>query len=368
MKILLITRTLSVQDGQGRYSLSLIKELSKKYQLIVLADEADDQKDSLAGPQVTVHKIPDLYLFNNPIAPIRYFLKSLRLALKVDLVHILTDFPYYILFFPLVWLRIKPFLITSHGTYGVRYLERGWRKIFLRKAYQRAKKVICVSQFTEQEILKRVRLTNTVVINNGVDYHQWQIDERPPQLAQKSILSVGAFKARKGYHISIPAVAKIKKKYPALKYYIVGDQSDKNYLQYLKDLVKKYSLKKNVIFLEKLTDNQLVKLYHQVDLFLLTPVNLKHSFEGFGLVYLEAGASGKPVIGTYNCGAEEAVKNGYNGLLVKQNDIQATVRAILKIFDNPELAKNLGENGRQLAKQMDWQNIVNQYMEIYKIP
>ena len=111
----------------------------------------------------------------------------------------------------------------------------------------------------------------------------------------------------------------------------------------------------------------MIKLYYQADIFLLTPVTINNNdFEGFGLVYLEAGACGKSVIGTYNCGAEDAIVNNITGLLVPQNDIKATAKAILKLLDNPGLAKRLGENGKKRAKEMDWNKVVKKYIEVYK--
>ena len=85
------------------------------------------------------------------------------------------------------------------------------------------------------------------------------------------------------------------------------------------------------------------------------------------MVYLEANACGKPVIGTYNCGAEDAIKDGFNGFLVPQNNIEKTSQAVLKILDNPDLAKKLGINGKKKAQDMNWQNTVEKYMKIYKL-
>jgi len=69
--------------------------------------------------------------------------------------------------------------------------------------------------------------------------------------------------------------------------------------------------------LENVSNQELIKLYYQSDLFLLTPIYVEGSkFEGFGLVYLEANACGKPVIGTYGCGAEDAIKDNYSGFLL----------------------------------------------------
>jgi len=89
-------------------------------------------------------------------------------------------------------------------------------------------------------------------------------------------------------------------------------------------------------------------------------------FEGFGLVFLEANACGKSVIGTLGCGIEDAVENEYNGLLVPQNDINKTANAVLRILDNPTLAQKLGSNGKQKSKDMSWQKTVKKYIKVYQ--
>lgn len=259
----------------------------------------------------------------------------------------------------------KPFFITAHGTFAVNCFNKKKLKFLFKKVFKKAKFIFAVSNFTKKKILEKIPLDNVKVINNGIDYQAFQVSSHRKESHHKIILSVGVLKTRKGYHISIPAIVQVKKRFGNLKYYIVGDQSDSNYFQKLKELVNKFDLADTVVFLENLSDNKLTKLYYQADLFLLTPVNVNDNFEGFGLVYLEAGACGRPVIGTSNCGAEDAIEDGYNGFLVPQNNPQKTAEAIIKVLDNKDLAQKLGENGQKKAKDMDWKNISQQYFNSY---
>jgi phosphatidylinositol alpha-1,6-mannosyltransferase len=158
-------------------------------------------------------------------------------------------------------------------------------------------------------------------------------------------------------------VADVKKQFPAIRYYVVGGVPPPSYLA----LVKKYGLESNVKFFQNISDEELIDLYYQADLFLLPSVNFRdNDFEGFGLVYLEAGACGLPVIGTYDCGAEDAIKDGVTGLLVKQNDVPGTAAAISMILNNPELAVELGRNGRENARQNDWRQVIKKYLSLYQ--
>jgi len=280
---------------------------------------------------------------------------------KCDIIHALDGYPYGVIATLANIGLNKKLIINGIGTYSVLPLDKPIKCSLLRWAYKKAYKILCISNFTKNQILKRIKLNNLEVIKLGVDYNKFQ-QETTDNNSGKIILSVGALKPRKGYHISIPAIAEIKKKYPNIKYYIVGGKPQKIYI----DLVKNLNLEKNVEFLQGLSDEELVNLYHKSDIFLLTPVTINdNDFEGFGLVYLEAGACGKPVIGTYDCGAEDAIINNETGCLVPQNDIKKTAEAVLKLLDNSELAKRIGENGKKFAKKMDWDNVIKKYIKIY---
>lgn len=363
-KILIITRTSSLDDGQGRYSIDLIERLRKNYKLVILSSDLADAKEKcLKDRNIECHEIPGTSALFNLFYNLLYSWKLLKFFKEVDFIHSFSDYPQCLLPFWFSFLIKKPVFITVHGTYGVLPLDGLKSKLLLKRAYKKAKKVFCVSGFTEKEILKRVNLKNTIVINNGVDYAKFQRSFQKKEKKNKIILSVGALKPRKGYHISIPAVAKVKKKYKDIKYYIVGGKPPKIYL----DLVKKHNLENNVKFFQNISDKDLIKLYYEADIFLLTPVTINNNdFEGFGLVYLEAGACGKPAIGTFDCGAEDAIVNNVTGLLMPQNNIQKTTEAVIKLLDNPKLAKKLGENGKKRAQQMSWDNVAKEYIKRYK--
>ncbi|MBU1255455.1 glycosyltransferase family 4 protein [Patescibacteria group bacterium] len=365
MKVCFLVNQLSLKDGWGSYAVNLIKHLSEKgVDCLVLSSIRGQQndlssiKDYKILPPLFVSRWIKIYFL------IKNFFKIRKLIQEADIVHVLAE-PYSLIAY---WTHKKcPMFITFHGTYAVDALNKWYLRGLYKRVYKNVKKIICVSKFTKEEVLKKIPLENIIVINNGVDYKKFQMYTSFKYLRNtKNIISVGALMSRKGYHISILAIAKVKKKHPNLKYYIIGNQKNKKYFNQLKNLVKDYSLEENIVFLENVLEKDLIKFYYQSDLFLLTPIHVEGSkFEGFGLVYLEANACGKPVIGTYGCGAEDAIIDGFNGLLVPQNDIAKTSQAILSVLDNLRLAEELSQNGLKQAQKMDWSNIVEQYIQIY---
>ena len=360
MKICFLTSELSSKNGWSQYSVSVIRQAKEKgIDCRVLVSEKNQSK--LDGIEIYPVLPPLGSRIGKVFSLLRNFFKIRKLIEECDIVHSLIE-PYG----PIAFLcGRKPFFITLHGTYAVTPFKKRYLRNLYSKTYQKAAGIICVSRFTKKEFLKNIQLDNVSVINNGVDFKKFQKEGFIKK--DLNVISVGALTFRKGYHISIPAIAKVKEKEPGLKYLIIGNQKNQNYFKHLKKLVESYKISDNIIFRENISEEDLVRSYYQSSLFLLTPVNIEFGkFEGFGLVYLEANACGRPVIGTYNCGAQEVIKDGFNGFLVPQNDIKETVRAILKVLDDRELAIKIGRNGIEKAKEMDWSKVIEKYIKIYQ--
>ena len=100
------------------------------------------------------------------------------------------------------------------------------------------------------------------------------------------------------------------------------------------------------IFLTGLTDSELAACYAAAEVFALPSRG-----EGFGLVYLEAMARGKPVIGGAHGGAPEVIQDGVTGYVVQHGDTLQLVTSIDTLLSNPELAKKMGERGRERVEQ-----------------
>ena len=109
-------------------------------------------------------------------------------------------------------------------------------------------------------------------------------------------------------------------------------------------------------FLGDIPDEKLGALYAQADIFAMTSMPHKHSVEGFGLVYLEAGAHGLPVIAHDIGGVPEAVADGETGLLVAPGDGAALTQAFARLIADPALRRRLGEAGRIRAARNSWRD------------
>jgi len=88
--------------------------------------------------------------------------------------------------------------------------------------------------------------------------------------------------------------------------------------------------------------------------------------DSFGIVYLEAWAYGKPVIGARTWGVMDVIENGKDGLLVPFGDVSALTQAITQFVENPQMAQNMGEQGRHKAMtQHTWDRKYPQIRDLY---
>lgn len=159
------------------------------------------------------------------------------------------------------------------------------------------------------------------------------------------ILSVGRLIARKGFDTLIHATAIVRRTHPRTTLVIIGDGSERTRLE---ALAKRKGIA--VRFLGTLDDAATAAWYAACDVFVLLPRELPDGdIEGFGIVYLEAGAFGKPVVGTRSGGVPEAIIDGVTGILVPPNDPDAAAAAIGQLLTDRVLTQRFGDAGRRRA-------------------
>jgi glycosyltransferase involved in cell wall biosynthesis len=191
---------------------------------------------------------------------------------------------------------------------------------------------------------------------------------RPPAWvgSARVALGVGAVKARKGYHVAIEAVREALDELPNLHYVIVGGlEHAPGYVAQLRQQIERLGLAGRVHLLGRVPFDELVGWYQRADVLLLVPVNIGDSFEGFGLVYLEAGAASTSSIGSSDCGAAEAILDGKSGLLVPQNDPSATAGVLVRALGDPEWLHRAGQAARAHAALNTWEVVAAETLAAY---
>jgi phosphatidylinositol alpha-1,6-mannosyltransferase len=160
------------------------------------------------------------------------------------------------------------------------------------------------------------------------------------------ILSVGRWvttERYKGMDTLILALPRLLLRWPTLQLVLVGAGDDH---QWLETIARESGVRLHVHFLRGLSYGELSACYAAADIFALPSRG-----EGFGFVYLEAMARGKPVIGGAHGGAPEVIQDGVTGYLVQHGDSVQLATSIDAILANPELAQKMGQRGRERVER-----------------
>lgn len=206
------------------------------------------------------------------------------------------------------------------------------------------------------------------IIYNGVDIEHFKpvsqglalTGKAKPWTDSRFIITTGASRVthRKGLNYLIGAVAKLIPKYPNIQVRIMGEG---NAQEELENLAKTLKIEKNVEFLGRIPREETAPYYQEAGIFVLPSLN-----EGMSNAMLEALASGLPIISTDTGGADELIKEGINGYIVKFKDSADIAEKLEKLINSPELTGLMGIESRKIAETMSWGKVAGQYAGLYK--
>lgn len=316
------------------------------------------QTSATRSPSILIAKLRNLS-WQHPLQVIQELLRIRKFSQRYDVVLCFDANPYGIIITLALLGSGVPLVLYAVGTYSL--LTRSFlRNIFIRFAYARAKKLLIVSEFIKEQIGESgLLLPNVTIVPVGVDPDFfYPVQDKPTTVRAPYILSVGPLKSRKGLHISLEAFILIAPEFPQLSYVIVGQSMDDTYARALKQKVKEEKLDDRIVFLENISNEELRSLYSFAEFFLLTPVTSSDSFEGFGMVYLEAASCGVTSIGTKDSGAREAILDKETGLLV-DSDPKMVADAMWLLLRNPDLRTRLSKAAKIRANTFAWDTVTD---------
>jgi phosphatidylinositol alpha-1,6-mannosyltransferase len=177
------------------------------------------------------------------------------------------------------------------------------------------------------------------------------------------VLTVGRLQKRKGHDTMIRALTAVQKAVPDVLYAIAGDGEER---QYLEGLAAQAGLTGHVQFLGEVNDDVLVRCYQQCDLFVLPNRRVGQDFEGFGMVLVEAQASGKPVVAGASGGTAETMRIPETGQAVSCEQPDGLARLVAEFLGNRARLTRMGEAARRWAvEQFDWSTLARQAEGIF---
>jgi phosphatidylinositol alpha-mannosyltransferase len=199
------------------------------------------------------------------------------------------------------------------------------------------------------------------VIPNGIDTSQfgghiepypWAFDGTP------RILFVGRFnEPRKGFKYLLKALPLIQQQFPKARL-MVGGTGDVAKFDNLMERERIHG----VDFIGLISKEELPRYYASCDVFCAPSIYR----ESFGIVLLEAAASGRPVVATNIPGYASVLTNGQEALLVEPRDPQALALAIVRVLADRTLQARLSANGRITAAQYAWPKVAARVLECYE--
>lgn len=239
-------------------------------------------------------------------------------------------------------LRI-PFVVTVHGldvfnSCGKRDITTESRRKVSMKVYEKAQKIICVSEKIRQLLRNRMAADVAAeVVYNGTDTTLFA----PSTMVNETqtLLTVGNLIAVKGHELVLRAIHGMKNSHPGLRCNIIGEGIDRSRLE---QLAMNLGISDRVFFLGRRSRSEVAEAMRNSTIFALPS-----GYEGLGCVYLEAMASGKPAIACQGQGIDEIIRHGYNGWLIPVGGLEALTQGLQTLLCDAELRAQIGQAARR---------------------
>ncbi|MDZ8106301.1 MAG: glycosyltransferase [Nostoc sp. DedQUE12a] len=234
-----------------------------------------------------------------------------------------------------------PYWVVAHGL-DVWEIDSKITKLALKEA----DRIISVSNYTRQRLLAETDIDpqKIVVLPNTFDAKEFQIKPKPTYLLKRynlredqpvilTVTRLGRMAKYKGYDQIIHALVKVRSQIPDVRFILAGKGDD---LPRIKALVNSLNLEDSITIAGFVPDEELCAHYNLCDVFAMPSKG-----EGFGIVYLEALACGKPVMAGNQDGSVDPLAQGKLGCLVDPDNVEEIAENLIQIlqgnFSNPAI-------------------------------
>jgi glycosyltransferase involved in cell wall biosynthesis len=242
----------------------------------------------------------------------------------------------------------------------------------LRKTYLRfPDAIVAGGNFTRDQLVELMKVApgRIRVIQNGVDTTRFfprpkraDLIQRYGLGARRVLLSVGRLVARTGVDKVLEALPQVLERHPDLAFLIVGQGP---YRGALEATVRALSLADHVVFANAVPTDELADHYALADVFAQPSRAMDDGdTEGFGSVFLEANACGKPVIAGRAGGVADAVGHEDNGVVVDGTDARAVATGLCRLLEDPKLYERLQAGGLARARRGAWTERSRRFVEL----
>jgi len=249
---------------------------------------------------------------------------------------------------------------TFHA-HARRNLGYYYARPFLRRYFRRLDACIAVS-IPARDFVARYFGGEYSIVPNGIDVSRFSptmepVEElRSPGVA--TLLFVGRMEKRKGFQVLLEAYAEIRQRRSDVRLVVVGDGPLRE--EYERAVAEREI--PDVLFAGRVSPEMLPRYYVSADIF-CSPAT---GGESFGIVLLEAMASGVPVLASAIVGFSQVIDPGQDGMLVPPKQPRMWAQAIEVLLNVPELRQQLAANGLIKAQRFDWNSVVDSILSVYQ--
>jgi phosphatidyl-myo-inositol dimannoside synthase len=269
--------------------------------------------------------------------------------------------------------RGLPFVVVTHGAEIWQARVPGFAQLF-RRAMAGAREVTAITRYTagllRPAVPAEVPLT---LLPPAVDPERFQPDVDGSTVRDRFglgdariVLCVSRLVPRKGQDTLIEAMPMVRELCPDAVLLLAGGGE---YRGYLEELARTATPPGSVVFAGEVSGEELPSYYSACDLFAM-PCRSRFGgleVEGFGIVFLEASATGKAVVAGRSGGSDEAVEDEVTGLLVEGTEPKAVGLAISRLLEDPALHRRMGQAGRERVERgFTWTDRAEQLADILR--
>jgi len=256
--------------------------------------------------------------------------------------------------------------VTIHGL-DITYKNQFYQSL-IPWCIARLDSVVCVSHSTRDECVRRIiPCPNCTVIPNGIRPDQLYLQQSKNELCRKLENLIGISIKNKKILFTIGHLVKrkgvawfVENVMPRLEdsclYVVAGEGSERRTIQ---EIVDRFNLQGRVLLLGGVSDEDRKFIYNASDIFIMPNITVPGDVEGFGIVALEAGSCGLPVVASNIQGLRDAVINGKTGYLVKERDVEGFVGRITDMNLDKDQIREI------VNSTFDWAKIYKRYHDIF---
>jgi glycosyltransferase involved in cell wall biosynthesis len=355
--------------GVQTYIYNLTKVLSKFEKIELHVVVMGNQYKTLSYKNMSIHIIRRIGTpLSDTILNVYPLIRKIK-ELNPDIIHCHNAFPPY----SLATLTMKKRYPVLFNVLGLVEKEKDYlwpkkkdipKKIcypFIEKiVYNNLQNIVVLTPYVERVVRQIISDSQHkfYVIPAGVD-SDFFIEHKREQ--KDRLLYVGVIEPRKGILDLLKALSLVKTKKPNVNLHIVGKIKSHIYYQQLSDYIKNNKLSSMVSLCGQLSKKEIINEYKETSIFVFPSYE-----ESFGIVLLEAMATGTPVIASSVGGIPYVVQHKITGCLVGKGDVEDLAKNILLLLNNEKERNRMGLNGVKLAKKFTWESIGRQTYKCYE--